>query len=299
MTTSKWQTFLKYKIPASKAETAREFVEWYSDRWKKDYPDLYKMRYSTAFARRPVRPLSSRNRRRLMVTGRTKRRSRTYAKRKAALKFSHLGDPIRTLTTTKTTLSVDDADIGAKDSNELHSSVNLLQIVQGAQINQRERRLVNLVGLRFNLMVTNVSAQHLMFHGAIIAPKESNQLDVSNLDFFRGYNSNRGIDFNIGLNALDVAFRPINPDIHNILAHWSFKLGPGPGNYPESPFRILRRWIKIKRQITFESNAGDSCLQDIRFVYWCTSATSNGAVPVNAAILPSYNCIVHFTDPKP
>lgn len=309
---------LRWKIKASKAETAREWGDWYLNKWSKDYPDLYNeswdktkgpMRYSTAFRRRPVRPLGRRPRRRLMVTGRSKRRSRHYARVKAKNPryYGALGEPVGTHTGKRCLADVTATPAGYKFNSNAIYSLASIKIDQGTGINQRQRRIVNLRGIEYKF--------HFHLRDATLAPQYDVYLHVAAVhnkkgatapsqDFFRSYGTERAVDFTAPstLRPLQLMMDPINSDAYHVYFHKHWKVTEQKNlvaNGGKGPEILFKKYLPIKRQIRFESDTGNSVGDDqVYFVFWCTTIASNGSTSqFTDAFTYRYEIVNHFRDP--
>lgn len=307
-TWSKLKPYLwRSKVLASEAETAREYSEWYNGRWKSEYPDLYAMRYSTAMRRRPRRPLYARPRRRLMVvddkfvTKRSKRRKKTYAKRKMAIK--QLGEPVGS-STGKRVVVFKDTSPTLISSNVLYfsNSADMLEVEQGTAINQRLRRLINVRGLEIRAFLRMgeaklVTKSPLYVHLALVHPKTDSSVAI---DFFRADNSNRGLDFS-SAGALQMVTSGLNTDKLDIYFHKKYKLSQdgrygavGLGNHI-----LFRKYVRLNRQIRYESDAANSAQDQLYFCVWCSTSESDasGNQLVDVLSIDRY-CVLHFREPR-
>lgn len=297
------------KLALSNAESLREFGEWYNKRWRNDYPDLYKMRYSTAFARRPVRPLG---RRRLaavndrFVTRRSKKRTKRMRARMAA-GGAKVGEPVG-YHTGKRTVSIDnDTSASVTPSNSLAVTANVLQIEQGDAVDQRQRRIVNLRGIqlqstfRFDDTLDGVNlwdaAEPLFLHIALVHPKQGTT--VTNSDFLRDYNAGRNVDFSAAT-SLQQTFNPINTDAYHVYFHKHYKVSKFldlQASNARGPVFVFQKYVPIKRQIRFEETTRGSCIDTIYYVIWYTGVTTSVGNTVSF-LNHRFRTILHYREPN-
>lgn len=145
----------------------------------------------------------------------------------------------------------------------------------GVEINRRERAMINLLGFDIRYYAENkFAASSLKLNMAVISPKQ--RTDVTNADFFRGYATSRGTNFDIiTQGAATLNFNPINRDLYNVLWQDSCILGSdsdvnGSANYNRtvSNFKTKKEWIPVNRQIRYDGNADVNVSDPIYFVYW-------------------------------
>lgn len=312
-----WKSALKGKLVGSWFENQREFYDHivvpkldrrFGSKWKSQRIPMPTYSYRTAFRNRArgQRYRAGPRRRRLMVTGRTKRRKKQYAKVKATQ--LRLGERVGQ-STGKRCESIDNTTNTVNSaSNQLHISPNILLLEQGDQINQRSRRVVNLRGVelhsiyRFNdsfddeIWLGDVNPIYL--HIALVHPKTGGSIDPT--DFFRAYTSERDKNAD-NVNALESIFSTINTDQYNVYFHKHIKvtkqLFQDAGGM-RGPEILWKKYIPIQRQIRFETNTAGSCVDALHYVWWYTASTTGPGVPDNVTWLNHrYRTIVHFREP--
>lgn len=250
---SDWkQKLIKGKIVASEAETAREYGEWYTSRWKADYPDAYETpqsivrdiynnnimpTYRTMYSRRPVRPLYTYRRRRLTAvsTPRAKRAiafatpsprkrgrrgmARSYGTglRSKAYLFGRQNVGQRVGEGTSKTAITSSEDLVTRSTYQLNV-FDLCQITKGDQVTERERFIVNLRGFKLRMFVKSThKGAPICFNYALVAGRSKNvvsQNDIFRSTSFSGRSS--GLDTGGGLSN---CFADINTDEYVCLKH--------------------------------------------------------------------------------
>lgn len=307
---------IKAKWNLSNAESLREFSNWYDDRWKHDYPDLYKMRYSTAFRQRlrGTRYAGSARRRRLMVTGRTKRRKRQYArvKLKNPKFWSELGEPVGHHTGKRCIAISDPVNVVDYPSNQLHFTDNLINIAQGDAINERQRRIVNLRGIEIHSIFNFRSSRDgvnvwpgaiepIYLHIAVVHPKNNDaQFGLTTANFFRSYGASRQESFTTSQPAIRQIFNPINSDMYHVYFHKHYKIAEflSGTSKAQNPEMLFKKYVKLNRQVRFNGSTGTSCEDSISLCWWFTSSQSNGTTPLIYDIAQwRYEIINHYREP--
>lgn len=258
--------------------------------------------------RRVVTPMRTRSAPRKRV--RTSRKS--YPKPR-----SILGERIGSSTCkSRTTNEIADPNV---PSDSLVVSDNLLQITEGSGEHQRENRTINLRGIELRLrfdagtklwdaadaLTPGCSNQTpIYFHMALVNPKHlKGNEKPSSVDWFRNYDSQRGQDFGDITNIPPkhvIIFNPINADLYNIFWHKRWKVRRAASfNNGRGPEFLFRKYIKIKRQIRFETTEATSCVDGLFLCYWWTHKdTGRDLSPVNIQTFPSltYQTIAFFRD---
>jgi len=303
---------IKGKIVLSGAETAREFGQWYLNRWKKDYPDLYENRWSTKM------PYTSRRRGRRLTAKRAivvsparspKRRRQTTqhskgGSSKARFSTTNIGVRVGEGTTKKVlshqneALELDTQDLRFWD---------LTAIGKGDGINERTRQIINLRGFKMQAWFQNRSSLPLVVNWAIAAGNQKNV--ISSTDFLRGYGSSRWVGISAG-SGLDRALGDINIDEYVVLKHKRFSLAEATVNTEGnavpfntdakiSSWKMKEFYIPIKRQLRYSTEAAISCLDKVFFVVWVDypgDATTAG--PREKVLKLDFNSVIYFKEPK-
>lgn len=143
---------------------------------------------------------------------------------------------------------------------------------QGAGNQDRRRDTINCRGYLIQLCITNKVEAIIYFNWAVIAPKDRDN-DIVNANFFRGYEVRRGENFNPNnLSVIDFHKRPINTDLYNVLAHNRIRLGQNPPDgqaVSDTNFRLIKKWVPLRRQIRFDTLVDEIALDQVYVVYWC------------------------------
>lgn len=165
---------------------------------------------------------------------------------------------------------------GANRANRTLYSVDLVNIPLGVdnQINLRQRGIINCRGISIYMNMRNNQEDAMYANVAVIVPRfQQNLASVDPVDFFRGNQSQRGVDFNVGLSGLEMHMLPINQDKYHVLFHRRLTLAPrGPvvsdfsvGNSLAN-YRTIKKYIKVNRQLRYDGDAITS--GRIQLVYW-------------------------------
>lgn len=322
-----WKKLIKGKVTLSTAESGREAYNWYQNKWKTDYPDLYANRWknpkntSAMYRYGYFGPKSGR--RRLKAVGRpysttygsNKRMKTTVAPRTSYRKGKNVGRPVgsstakRVVTESNWNLNepVDNQQI-MEASNIQFEITKLPQITTTNTIQYRQRGMINCLGFELRMCAKNLNATGAMtLNVAVIAPR--NQNDLLPDGFFRGYGADREQNWaapnDMGANTLNLT--PINTDDMNVLWKGQFELGSAIAtssaatslNAPElSSYRTFKKYIPINRQLRYENTGAASCEDPIWLCYWMcrpNKSTFNLALPVAGEV--KFETIMYYKEP--
>lgn len=178
-------------------------------------------------------------------------------------------------------------------------------------INQRERNIAYVSGIRICANFYNQNANILYLNCAVIVTKgcADNEGTLPNEDFFRSMGgSERTVDFGTALTGLDFHCLPINTDKYHVLRHRRYKLarmipqarGVGTDNdVGNKNYMTIKWWIPIKKQLRWQSTGSTYSETAIWFVYWCDNqfATSLSA-PVSNVLLHNVQNYAYFRESK-
>lgn len=170
-------------------------------------------------------------------------------------------------------------------SNELQV-VNPLSLSRDSttnmDLNTRHRDVIYLAGFKLNCSIRNnrsaVENNEIYFNIALVSNKPGNSA-ISELDLFSSFKgTTRAFNFtNENYTAYERHTAPINSD--NYVCHWHerFLVGPatvstavaGASLIPSTPRSFeLKRFIPIKRQIRFDSEAASSSEPKFGLIFW-------------------------------
>lgn len=160
--------------------------------------------------------------------------------------------------------------------------------------NKRERSVIKISGFKYCLHLQNLSDAPLLFHYAIVAPKNPFEFGLGpGGDFFRDIGTpNRSKNFTTALTAQEFDCLPINTDKFVILKHKKFTIGPWKGSTGTARFNdeTLKNWAKVdgyeklNRQIRYDTTGSTQEANPVYFIYWCDKmmAAANSPVVVDA-----------------
>lgn len=288
-----FKQLVKYKTSLGKAESLREFGQWYNNKWKRDYPMAYGNRYGS-------------KRRRLMVTGRSRARKRTYAavkkmyrakKNGSAFSRTNIGKRVGESTGKHWAILADWQLLASRTL----AKFELTQISRtaGNTINLRQRDIVNLRGFAINFDFQCLGTNFQYVNMAVLSSKEDNDVNVT--DFFRsgGLGTTRYLDFDNALSSLQFAHLGINSDKYTILLHKRWKVNRSTRGTGSADWRTYKRYLKVNRQIQYDSEIASSCLDKIFLVIW-TDLPGNTQTATPTADMLTYGVHVTtvFKEPK-
>lgn len=170
-------------------------------------------------------------------------------------------------------------------------------------IDQRQRDLINMRGVKICMEVTNNTADPLYFNLAVISPRNKAAVVVSNTNFFRANVASRAVNFDsTSLNGLDYACRPINTDEFIVLRHWRYTLigtdnTSGTVAMSGKNTRVIMKYVPIKRQIRYDSSS-NPINGNVFVVYWAAKyASPSGVSPVANQYNTTQELITYFREP--
>lgn len=191
-------------------------------------------------------------------------------------------------------------DVAFKSTRTLYSHV-LNDTPQGLALDERQRQIINLRGLKICMDVSNSNNRPMHFNWAIVSPKNQEDTNLTSR-FFRGNGTTRSIDFGVNLQSAEFSCNPINADKYVVLTHQRHLLGvPKNSNqdFADTRQSYLRvdRYIKIGRQFRFAGN-GDN-YDKLLLVYWFDGMlNAGGQLSIPQAAQMSLNCVSYFRDTR-
>ena len=274
-------------------------------------------RYGTRSGRRLVLVSPPRLKRARVATPmRTPRRGRGSRgrSRRPGGKFSKavLGRPIGTADC-KTTL----VDGSLAIASRTLYGFNIIQIPQvqitsttgtgsHPSISARERAVVDLRGIKLDIEYRNNINTPLQVNVALIVPRQQNNYAASDWFTDPAGTTERYIGFSTALSSMQLNTYNICSDHYTIFMHKRFTLG-GNANYAVSgtyqtqkaSFQTMRRYIPIKRQITFFNDDAVDSDNPVFLVHWCDQPfNAAGANAETNRITANYLVRLYWREPK-
>lgn len=190
------------------------------------------------------------------------------------------------------------------DTSTLYS-YGITDIAQGDDINNRERRMVNLRGFKLCMELENDHTTPMYINIAVLCPRDG-AAGVVNGDFFRGSSTARALDFDdAGITGMEYHCLPINSDRYTILKHKRYRLDPSSEaaykNSNGTNFKNVDWYIPIKRQLRYNNQPTNDQPENGRcfLVYWFAPfQASAGAVAITGVVNVSQRVVAYFRDPK-
>lgn len=256
---------------------------------------LSTMRKYLRGSQRPMARPSRARQRYYLAPKRVRRKGSRFSFRKERLKIG--AGKTRTTSKKHQNTFID----GFKDSRQLYDA-DMTLITRGTDINNRERDALFYTGIHLIFHATNKTPYLGVLNIAFVHPKNTGV--VFTTDFFRGYTTERARDFSTTNDGLINCYYPINTDVNNVLWHKRFHLGADADNTSSdettrniSSTRTFRKFIPIKRQLTYDNDNSTTCNEKIWMVYWFDLPSN----PLSATSQPSafdFNCrtITYFRD---
>ncbi len=166
------------------------------------------------------------------------------------------------------------------------------------EIDERQRDMANIRGFRICMDIQNKTAGVLQFNIAVICPKETSGLTLTN--FFRNNGAQRGADFGVSLTSQQFNCLAINADKYAILWRKKFTMAASdndPITNMQNQYKIIKKYIPFDRQVRYEG--GTTQLGQCFLVYWCDvfhSPSTTPALPNSFALLK--HVVTYFREPK-
>lgn len=234
-----------------------------------------------------------------------KRKYRMAMRMNKRRKIFHPENPFAGTSTSKRREIAQDVT-GLSSASRTLFTVDMANIPHGGDnnINERQRNLINLRGVKICMEVQNRVTDALYFNIAVLVPKRA--ASVTNTDFFRSSTAERAVDFDpTALTGLQFHCLPINSDKYKILWHKRRQL-IGIDNtaltaQSGKSYMTIQKYIKFKRQVRFNNNTDVVAEGASPFVvYWASgfnTAASQGAA--NGAFAVQRRFVTYFREPKP
>lgn len=187
----------------------------------------------------------------------------------------------------------------SKSTRTLYDRGLFSGIVRGQNLNNRERNIIDVRGVRVCMELHNTSTSHLLFNIAVISPKAAaDAIAITSTNFFRSEDNtdSRGDDFADALTSNEFHCLPINTDLYTVLKHQRMVLAPAPGDATtfqsntRDNYTTLQFWVPIKRQIRYENSTGEPVDGNCFVVYWADQAMKAGGTTA----VPSYEVTERF-----
>jgi len=180
----------------------------------------------------------------------------------------------------------------------------LLNIPKGADIDQRERLVVNFRGVKFcHSMIlqngTNTADGQQVYLNRVIVSEKGCDAEPATNKFFRGNATDRGTTFSAtALSALDFHCLPLNTDKWNVHMHKRSKLAPYSSTEGKNA-RTFQHYFKLNRQIRYLENDSIPIGKQVYYMYWFDFQGKNAGDPiVTSAIQHDLHLNRYFRDPK-
>ena len=232
------------------------------------------------------------------------RRSKRFkkARRKKRKVTNHIGEEPGE-DTAKTHIIEDSAGPASQSTRTLYfEDCSVVPKTPTNEINGRQRDIVNYRGFKVCQEWKNKSSFPLLCNVAVIALK--GDADTPNLtsDFFRGYGSDRNLNFGDGLESLDFHCKPINTDKYSVIKHMRFRLGSAAGNESEGfhdlpNYTMNEFYVPINRQLRYRGDG--TCHTPFFLVHWCDEFQTPGGTPGQPVFDFSQNVTAYFKEPMP
>lgn len=199
-----------------------------------------------------------------------------------------------------------DATAATRNGNQLYAANLCDNIVQGDNVNDRQRQVIFVKGVTISLYLRNVDeTTPVNMRWCVLMAKGAGPVTVND-NFYRGAGVQRYVNFDDVSNGLHHMTYPINRDKFKVLAEGKYSLAPSrtpvstvsyySGSQPSH--MQLQRYIPVGEKIEFDGTSAGAGLQTLWFCYWATGPAYNLLAPKVAQITSALHTLVHFVDPQ-
>jgi len=304
---SRVENLLRAKVGLSALESGREFYNWYENKWKTNYPDLYRNRWKPSptmrYYKRSAAPrgrFAKRRMRRRRLPSRKRKRSEIFSKGRIGQKIG---------TSVPKVYRTNYSDNSALATRTLYGSViNDVPHSANNDINERQRNVVNCRGFNVYVQIKNTTSIAETFNLALVVPRfcqETTEGTLPTLDFFRDPTTDtRGVDFASALPNIAFSKFGINPDKYIVLKHKRYLLNAGVtgGSTTDEDgknYRNIEWYVPLKRQLRYRDVAFDDMYQHVWVVYWLDHFQNvGGSLPIANQANCSLITNMVFREPK-
>lgn len=231
---------------------------------------------------------------------------RRYSKLRTA-RMRRIGERIGSQSCRTTVVGLDSGTV-KKDGRSLYQQT-LISVSKGSAMDQRERNIINVRGIKSEILVKNEFTAPLMLNIAIVSPKADAAITelgvVATKDFFRGYMGKRYQTFSEALSCIEMHYSGINTDIWHVLRHKRYMLGVGAKNStayddPNRPsYRKIKWYLKVRRQVRFEDDSTVPVDGQMYMVFWCdTFGGTPGLTPQQDVLFWADRQTLYFKNPR-
>jgi len=178
---------------------------------------------------------------------------------------------------------------------------NLTEIPFGQdnEMNERKTTTIWVKGISLTMQIKNKIKDVILFNYALVTPFDENVSFEQN--FFKSAVQQRGVDFTTNLRSTAIHQRAINTDRFHVFTHKRMQLeseGGGTNDiniYGPRNWRLIQRYIPIKRMFRFENNTQNMPLTNVFLIYWCDRLCNpTNAAQENTAVQMEVNCLTYF-----
>lgn len=195
----------------------------------------------------------------------------------------------------------DSYSVATRSGNEL-TTLNLTLIDQGSDINNRERQVIYVRGVRFTWFVKNTVAKPMFANWALIELKYTNglpSLSEMKSEFFRGHFSVRASDFDSVGTAIRKHNYGINTDKYIVHAQGKFTLAPNTSTGFQSGtannWKKVEEYVKINKKIKYD-DATDTAVNPLYFVSWVNPWDTESLLPTAGQQTTAFDSTVYFQE---
>jgi hypothetical protein len=152
--------------------------------------------------------------------------------------------------------------------------MTLALIPFGTSNDQRERNVLMFNGIKLALAIRNTTTEQKIFRWAVIMPKTCDN-DIT-INFFKGFESERGLNFDTNRDGLQMVDYPINTAIHTVIAQGRYSVGGTTYNTNQSNEINVNRYVPIKKKLTYDQTGSTGPMRNIYLATWYDNHFSGG-----------------------
>jgi len=196
------------------------------------------------------------------------------------------------------------AAAAAKNSKTLYNDeLTSIPRKTGVEVNARERDIVNLLGFTLRLGFRNFrDTNAAVIRAAVVSPIDRD--NITNVDFFRGYQNKRSQDFASTLDTSQSMHSPINRDKYVVLWEKKFHIGPVADaaagvNFSRTTdsYTEFNAFVPLNRQLRYHGSAAGDCSDKLFLVYWYDAPLAEGSATGESFVRCHRWCAAHWKDP--
>lgn len=175
----------------------------------------------------------------------------------------------------------------------------------GNEINLRERDMINCLGFTLRVCLNNTQdTTAAVVRMALVSPLDKNE--INSVEFFRGYDDRRTVDFSNTLDSSVLNYSPINRDNYVVLWEKKLILGNDINSTATSQvncdrnrpnYQSFTTYIPLNRQLRYDGPSAAQCSENIFLLMWYDTPQGEGVTPPSTFVNYRRYVITHWKNP--